>query len=67
MLYALSILYERKNTSRNLTLRNQLKNVMMNKTNSVATYFMTISQVKDQPIAIGDSMDDVELVTTTIK
>ena len=38
----------------------------MNKSETVANYFMMISQIKDQLAAIGDPVDDVELVTTTL-
>jgi hypothetical protein len=38
----------------------------MNKLETIANYFMRISQVKDQLEAIGDPLDDVELVTTTL-
>jgi hypothetical protein len=47
MFDALTRLYESKNTSRNLTLRHQLKNVTMNKSETIANYFMRISQIKD--------------------
>jgi hypothetical protein len=43
MFDALSILYERKNTRRKLTLRHQLRNMMMNKSDTISTYFMRIS------------------------
>jgi hypothetical protein len=43
MFDALTRLYESKNTSKKLTLRNQLRNVMMHKSDSVSTYFMRIS------------------------
>jgi hypothetical protein len=66
MFDALTILYERKNTSRNLTLRHQLRNVMMNKSEIVSKNFMRISQIRDQLEDIGDLVDDVEIVTTTI-
>jgi hypothetical protein len=66
MFDVLSRLYERNNTSRKITLRHQLINMMMIKSDIVSTYFMRISQIKDQLVAIGDSMDDVEIVTTTL-
>jgi hypothetical protein len=66
MFDSLTRLYERKNTSRKLTLRNQLKNMMMNKSDTISTYFMRISQIKDKLATIGDSVDDAELVTTTL-
>jgi hypothetical protein len=66
MFDALSILYERKNTKRKLTLRHQLRNMIMNKSEIVSTHFMRISHIKDQLVDIGDSLDDAELVTTTL-
>ena len=38
----------------------------MNKSNIVATYFMRVSQLKDQLKAIGDTIDDNELVTIAL-
>jgi hypothetical protein len=66
MFYALTRLYESNNTRRKLTLRNQLRNVMMKKSDSVSTYLMRISQIKDQLAVIGDSVDDVDIVTTNL-
>jgi hypothetical protein len=63
---ALTILYERKNTNKKLTLRHQLRNVMMNKLETTFNYFMRILQIKDQIEAIGDSVDDADLMTTTL-
>jgi hypothetical protein len=66
MFDVLTILYESKNTSRNLTLRYHLINVMMNKSEIVSNYFMRISQIKDQLVAFEDSIDNAELMTTTL-
>jgi hypothetical protein len=66
MFESLTKLYESKNTNQKLTLRHQLINVVMNKSETDSNYFMRISQIKDQLAAIGDSMDDAELVTTTL-
>jgi hypothetical protein len=66
MFDALTRLYESKNTSRKLTLRHQLRNVTMNKSETVVNYFMKISQIKDQLAATGDPEEDVEFVTTTL-
>jgi hypothetical protein len=63
MFDSLTRLYERKNTSKKLTLRHKIRNVMMNKSKTMSNYFMKISQIKDHLVAIGDSMDDAELVT----
>jgi len=66
MFDALTRLFESKNTSRKLTLRHQLKNVTMNKSETTGNYFMRISKIKDQLASIGDPIEDVELVTTTL-
>jgi hypothetical protein len=66
MFNALTRIYESKNTSRKLTLRHQLMNMTMNKSEIVVNYFMKISQIKDQLVAIGDPVEDIELVTTTL-
>ena len=66
MFDSLTKLYERKNTSRKLTLWHQLINVTMNKSETIANFFTRISQIKDQLAAIGDPVEDDELVTTTL-
>lgn len=59
-------LFKSKNTSRKLALRNQLRCITMTKSDSVAIYFMKISQLKDQLKAIGDIVDEAELVTISL-
>jgi hypothetical protein len=66
MFDSLTILYESKNTSQNLTLRNQLRNMTMNKSETITNYFMRISQIKDQLETIGDPLEYFELMTTTL-
>jgi hypothetical protein len=39
---------------------------MMTKSDSIATYFMKVSQLRDQIKAIGDTIDDAKLVTMTL-
>jgi hypothetical protein len=59
-------LFESKNTSNKLALRNKLHCIMMTKLDSIATYFMKVSQLRDQIKAIGDTIDDAKLVTMTL-
>jgi hypothetical protein len=66
MYEALSRLYESKDISWNLTLRNQLRNMKMDNSESVTSYLMGVSQIRDQLAAIGDVISDKELVTTTL-
>lgn len=63
---ALVGLFESKNNSRKLTLRHQLHSIMMSRLDSVATYLMRVFRLRDQLNAIGDTIDDVELVTMTL-
>jgi hypothetical protein len=66
MFDALSCLYEGRNINRKMTLRTQLKNVNMLKFESIHAFFTRISQINEQIIAIDDSVEEVELVMTTL-
>jgi len=66
MFDALARLYERRNTSRKLTLRNQLRISKMGKSDTIASYFMKMPQIKDQLAAINEHIEDSELVTITL-
>ena len=62
MFDALSRLYEGKNINRKMTLRTQLKNVKMQDSESIQSYFTRVSQIE----AIGDSVEEEELVMTAM-
>jgi hypothetical protein len=66
MFDALSRLYEGKNINRKMTLRTQLKNVKMQNSETIQSYFTRVSQIKEQLEAIGDTVEEVELVMTTL-
>ena len=66
MFDALVNLFESKTTSRKIALRHQLRYVSMPKSDSVATYLMRVSQLKDQLKAIGDTIEDQELVLVAL-
>jgi hypothetical protein len=66
MFDALSRLYEGKNINRKMTLRTQLKGVKMKDSESIQSYFTRVSQLKEKIEAIGDSVEEVELVMTTM-
>jgi hypothetical protein len=63
---ALRRLYESKDISRNLTLRNHLRNIKMENSKSVTSYLMRVSHIRDQLAAIRDVISEKELVTTTL-
>jgi hypothetical protein len=66
MYEALSRLYESKDISQNLSLRNQLRNMTMKNSESVTSYLMRVSHIRDQFASIADVISDKDLVTTTL-
>jgi hypothetical protein len=66
MFDALTRLYEGKNINRKMNLRTQLKNTRMQRRESIQEYFSRISQFKEQLEAIGDAIDEDELIMTTL-
>jgi hypothetical protein len=49
-----------------MNLRTQLKSTRMQKGETVQEYFSRISQFKEQLEAIGDTLDEYELIMTTL-
>jgi hypothetical protein len=47
MFDALKKLFERNNTNRAIALKHQLQNVKMAKADTIATFFMKISEIRD--------------------
>jgi transposase InsO family protein len=66
MFDALNRLYEGKNINRKMNLRTQLKNTRMQRGESIQEYFSRISEFKEQLEAIGDTIDEDELIMTTL-
>jgi hypothetical protein len=66
MFDALKKLFESNNTNRAIALKHQLQNVKMTKADTVATFFMKISEIRDQLGAIGEIISDRELVMLTL-
>jgi hypothetical protein len=65
MYEALKEMFERDNTLGALTLKSQLQSTKMKKGDTVAIFFMKISEIKEQLETIGEIMSDRELVLTT--
>jgi hypothetical protein len=63
---ALADLYEKKVHTQKRVLKKQLHTMKMEKNDTVATFFSKISQVRDQLIAIGVSVEDDDLVQAAI-
>ena len=66
MFRALGKLFEDSNINDALDLRNQLSNLNMSRLELVASYFMRISELKNQLSTIGDPVNDKELVMNTL-
>ena len=58
MFDALSNLFEGRNINRKMTLRNQLKGVKAQKSETMHSYFTRVSHIKEQLEAIGDMIED---------
>jgi hypothetical protein len=59
-------LYEGRNINQKMNLRTQLKNTKMQKEETIHEYFSRISQFKEQLEAIGDTLDEDEIIMTTL-
>ena len=60
------LMYEGRNINRNMYLRAQLKGTKMSKGESIQDYFTRVSQFKEKLSAIGDTLDEDELVMTSL-
>ena len=49
-----------------MTLRNQLKSVRAQKSETMQSYFTRVAQIKDQLEATSDMVEEVEVVMTTL-
>ena len=59
-------IYSIKNVVQKMSLKNELQNTKMTNENTVATYFVRISQIIYQIQAIGESIPDKKVVITTL-
>jgi hypothetical protein len=66
MFDSLTKLYEGKNINRKINLRTQLKSTRMQKGETIQEYFSRISQFKEQLEAIEDTIDEDELIMTSL-
>ena len=66
MFDALTRLYEGKNINRKMNLRTQLKNIRMQKEETIQEYFSRISEFKEQLETVGDTIDEDELIMTAL-
>jgi hypothetical protein len=63
---ALVSLYQNKNTSRFLHLKHQLQFVIMSSEDTNVNDLMKIIQIRDELVAISETMQDVELLNVAL-
>jgi hypothetical protein len=66
MFKALVDLFQSDNLNKKMILRNKLRSIQMSRSDNVTSYFMRITQTHDQLAAIGEKVDDVELVNVAL-
>ena len=66
MFDALTRMFEGRNINRKMTLRQQLKNVKMQSSESMHSYFSRAHQIKEQLESIRDSVENDEIVISTL-
>jgi hypothetical protein len=66
MFKALVDLFQSDNLNRKMVLRNKLRSIQMSRSDNVTSYFMRITQTRDQLAAIGEKVDEAELVNVAL-
>ena len=66
MFDALTKLFERKNINQKMTLRNQLKNVKIKNEETIKSYFIRVSQIKEQLEAVDEEVENADIVITNL-
>ena len=66
MFDSLTKLFEGNNINRKMTLRNQLKNVKIQNVETIQWYFTRVTQIKEQLEAVGEDIENGEVVMTTL-
>jgi hypothetical protein len=66
MFDAMVRLFQRNNMNRKMVLKNKLRSMWMSRFDNVTSYFMRITQAGDQLAAIGEKLDDVELINVAL-
>ena len=66
MFDSLTKLFEEKKISGKMTLRNLLKNVKIQNAETIQSYFTRVSQIKEQPEAVEEEVENAEVVIATL-
>ena len=66
MFNALSTLFEGKNINRKMTLRNQVKNVKIQNSETMQSYFKRDTQIKEKLKVVEEKVEEGDIVMTTL-
>ena len=66
MFKTLKKLFEHNSINVTLTLRNQLSNMKMTKSEDIASHFMRITELRDKLKSSGHNLEEKDLVMTTL-
>ena len=67
MFKTLKKLFEHNSINVTLTLRNRLLNMKMTKSENIASYFMRITELREELKSDGDNLEEKDLVMTTLR
>jgi len=59
-------MYQSSNENRKMVLKDKIKNIRMGKGESVTSYLTQIKQVRDELAAVGEKMEDADIVRTAL-
>ena len=63
---ALKKMFEGNNINQKMALRNHLKNVKIQNSETIQSYFTRVSQIKEQLEAVEENVEEGEIVMTTM-
>ena len=66
MFDSLTEIFEGKNINQKMTLRNQMKNVKIQNVETIHSYFIRVSQIKEQLEAVDEEVENANIVMTTL-
>jgi hypothetical protein len=66
MFNALVSLYQSENINMKMILWNKLRSMEMSRLDTVISYLMKITQIRDQLAVVGEKVDDAELVNMAL-
>ena len=63
---SLKNMFEAKNINQKITLRNQVKNVNIQNSEIIQSYFTRVSQIKEQLEAVEENFEEGEIIMNTL-